>query len=53
MRILLFTTNILDELLEGTVERRSQRLNILVEVDGGNRALGDTLGSELEFLQFR
>lgn len=40
----------LDELLEGTVERGAEGLDLLVEVDGGDGALGDALGGEFEFL---
>ena len=42
----------LDELQEGTVDGRAERLDILVEVNGGDGALGDALWSELEFLSF-
>ena len=40
----------LDELLESTVERRSQRLDLLVEVNGSLSTLGNPLGGELELL---
>lgn len=40
----------LDELLEGTVEGRAKGLDVLVEVDGELRALGNALGGELELL---
>lgn len=40
----------LDELLESAVEGRAQRLDVLVELDGADSALGDPLGCELEFL---
>ncbi len=40
----------LDELLESAVERRAQRLNILVELDRGLSTLGDAFWGELEFL---
>lgn len=39
----------LQDLLEGTVDGRAHR-GALVEVDGGNGALADALGGELEFL---
>lgn len=41
----------LDKLLKSTVERRAERLDVLVEVDGELRTLGDALWGELEFLQ--
>jgi len=40
----------LNELKEGALERGAQGLDFLVEVDSGKRALADTLGGELEFL---
>ncbi len=40
----------LDELLEGAVEGRAERLDILVEVNGKLRTLGNAFWSELEFL---
>lgn len=40
---------LLQDLLEGTVDGRAHR-GALVEVDGGNGALADALGGELEFL---
>jgi hypothetical protein len=39
-----------DQLSEGTVDRRANRLDVFPEVDGSNSALGDTFGRELEFL---
>jgi hypothetical protein len=41
----------LDKLLESTVERRAERLDVLVEVDGELRTLGNALWGELEFLR--
>jgi hypothetical protein len=41
----------LDELLERTVDRRAERLDLLVEVNGGLSTLGNAFGGELEFLQ--
>jgi len=41
----------LDELLEGAVDGRTQRLDLLVKVDGLYGTLRDTLGRELEFLK--
>jgi hypothetical protein len=41
----------LDKLLERTVKRRAERLDVLVELNGGLSTLGNALGSELEFLQ--
>ena len=41
----------LDKLQESTVDRRAQWLDVLVELDGGGSALGNTFGRELEFLQ--
>ena len=41
----------LDELQERALQWRAQRLDVLVEVNGGNSALCDALGCELEFLQ--
>ena len=41
---------LLDELLESSVDGRSDVGNGLPELDGGERALGDTLGGELELL---
>lgn len=40
----------LDELEESAVDWRAQRLDVLVEVDGGGGALGDALWGELELL---
>ena len=40
----------LDELGKGTVNRRTDGLNIFPEVDGGSGAFGDTLRCELKFL---
>lgn len=40
----------LDKLLESTVERRSQRLDLLVEVNGGLGTLSNALGGELKLL---
>ena len=45
------TVAALDELGESTIDRRTQRLDLLIEIDGGHRTLGDTLGCELEFLR--
>lgn len=39
-----------DKLLESTVERRPQRLNLLVEVNGGLGTLSNALGGELKLL---
>lgn len=41
----------LDKLSEGAVDGGAEGLDVLVEVDGGDRALGDTLGGELELLR--
>ena len=41
----------LDELQERTLQRRAEWLNVLVEVDGGNSALGNAFRGELEFLR--
>ena len=41
----------LDQLLEGAVDRRAERLDILVELDRGNGTFGDAIWLELEFLQ--
>ena len=40
----------LDHLLESTVDGRADVGDILPEVDGGNSALADALGGELELL---
>lgn len=40
----------LNQLLESTVKRRAERLDVLPEVNGGHRALGDAFRCELEFL---
>jgi hypothetical protein len=40
----------LDELLESTVEGRSEGLDVLVVVNGELRALGNTLGGEFKLL---
>jgi hypothetical protein len=40
----------LDKLLERTVKRRAERLDLLVEVNGSLSTLGNALGGELEFL---
>lgn len=42
--------SLLDELGEGAVDRGPERLDVLVEVDRRDRALGDALGRELVFL---
>lgn len=38
-------------MLEGLVDGRAQRLDVLVEVNGSDGALGNALRSELEFLK--
>lgn len=40
----------LDDLLESTVDGRSDIGDLLPEVNGGDSALGDALGGELELL---
>jgi hypothetical protein len=40
----------LDQLLEGAVNWRTERLDILPEIHRGNSALGDAFRGELEFL---
>lgn len=40
----------LNELLESPVDGRADVGNVLPEVDGGNGALGNALGGELELL---
>lgn len=40
----------LDELLEGAIQRRAQRLDVLVELNGGKGALVDAFRCEFEFL---
>jgi hypothetical protein len=40
----------LDKLLERTVERRAERLDLLVEVNGSLSTLGNAFWGELEFL---
>jgi len=40
----------LDDLLESAVDGRANVGNVLPEVDGGQRALGNTLRGELELL---
>ena len=40
----------LDHLLESTVDGGADVRHVLPEVDGGNSALADALGGELEFL---
>jgi hypothetical protein len=42
----------LDKLLERAVERRSERLDVLVEINGKLSALGNTLRGEFEFLEY-
>lgn len=39
-----------DQLLESAIERRAQRLDVLVKVDRGHAALADALRCELKFL---
>lgn len=41
----------LDELQEGALQRRAQRLDLLVELDRADSTLRDTLRGEFEFLQ--
>lgn len=43
----------LDEVGEGTVDGRAQRLDVLPEVDGGLGTLSDSLRGELEFLKVK
>ena len=51
--LFLFLLGLLDKLLEGSVDGRSDVGDGLPELDGGDRALGNALGGELELLSKR
>lgn len=47
----LHTSTHLDKVEESAVERRAERLDVLVEFDSRDGTLGNTFWRELEFLQ--